>query len=104
LGESAFLLGAGNAVEKRYPRKFFILFLSFISKAASVSFVFLIKAYRAALSPFLGSNCRFDPTCSEYGIQAFQKHSPTKAFFLLIKRVFRCHPLSSGGADPVPKS
>ena len=40
----------------------------------------------------------------EYGIQAFQKHSPIKAFFLLIKRVFRCHPLSSGGADPVPKS
>ena len=98
------MLGAGNAVEKRYPRKFFILFLSFISKAASVSFVFLIKAYRAALSPFLGSNCRFDPTCSEYGIQAFQKHGFIRAFALLIKRVSRCHPFSSGGADPVPKA
>tara|TARA_Y100000588_G_scaffold165000_1_gene179073 strand:+ start:613 stop:927 length:315 start_codon:yes stop_codon:yes gene_type:complete len=104
LGESAFLLGAGNAAEKRYPRSFFILFLSLISKVASVSFIFLIKAYRVILSPFLGSNCRFDPTCSEYGIQAFQKHNPTKAFFLLIKRVSRCHPFSSGGADPVPKA
>ena len=99
-----FLLGAGNGAEKRYPRSFYILFLSFIRKAASVSFVFLIKAYKLTLSPFLGANCRFDPTCSEYGIQAFQKYSPTKALFLLIKRVFRCHPLSSGGADPVPKS
>jgi len=104
LGESAFFLGVGNAAEKRYQRNFFILFLSFISKAVSMSFVFLIKAYKVTLSPFLGSNCRFDPTCSEYGIQAFQKYNPTKAFFLLIKRVSRCHPFSPGGADPAPKA
>ena len=98
-----FLLGAGKEAEKRCLRNFFVLFLSSICKAASVFFIFLIKTYRITLSPFLGSNCRFDPTCSDYGIQAFQKHSFIKAFSLLIKRISRCHPFSSGGADPLPK-
>ena len=82
---------------------FIVLFLSFISKPVSMFFILLIKIYSLFLSPFLVSSCRFDPTCSEYGIQAFKKHNLIKAFVLTTKRVFRCHPFNSGGADPLPK-
>ena len=97
------LLGVENAAGKSCPPDFIVLFLSFISKPVSVFFILLIKTYRLFLSPFVGSNCRFDPTCSEYGVQAFKKHNLIKAFVLTTKRVFRCNPFSSGGADPLPK-
>ena len=97
------LLGVENAAGKSCPPDFIVLFLSFISKPVSVFFILLIKTYRLFLSPFVGSNCRFDPTCSEYGIRAFKEYTPIRAFGLLIKRVFRCHPFTSGGTDPLPK-
>tara|TARA_B100001123_G_scaffold47315_1_gene48004 strand:+ start:437 stop:739 length:303 start_codon:yes stop_codon:yes gene_type:complete len=97
------LLGVENAAGKSCLPDFIVLFLSFISKPVSMFFILLIKIYRLCLSPFLGSSCRFDPTCSEYGIDAFKKYSLIKAFALLTKRVFRCHPFNSGGADPLPK-
>ncbi|MBC8344809.1 MAG: membrane protein insertion efficiency factor YidD [Candidatus Marinimicrobia bacterium] len=66
-------------------------------------FIFVIRLYQLALSPFIGSSCRFHPTCSQYGIDAFRSFSFFKAFTLTTKRIAKCHPLSSGGFDPIPK-
>jgi len=66
-------------------------------------FINAVKLYRAAISPFLGSNCRFHPTCSQYCIDAFESLPVARALFLSINRILRCNPLSSGGPDPVHK-
>lgn len=65
-------------------------------------FIGLIKFYKLFISPFLGSNCRFYPTCSTYAIECFEKHPVHKASFLTAKRICRCHPFNEGGDDPVP--
>ena len=62
----------------------------------------LIWAYRVAISPLLGANCRFVPTCSEYGLEAFRKHGFLRGLWLTVRRIGRCHPYSRGGYDPVP--
>ena len=62
----------------------------------------LIRWYRYALSPLLGQNCRFFPSCSEYTAQAIQKHGACKGACLGLKRIVRCHPWNPGGFDPVP--
>lgn len=64
----------------------------------------LIRAYQYLISPFLGSNCRFYPTCSSYAIEAIRTHGPIKGSWLAIRRILRCHPFSEGGIDPVPPS
>ena len=64
--------------------------------------VFLIKFYQVTLSPLLGSNCRFQPTCSQYMIEAINLHGVLKGVNLGIKRISKCHPLGSKGYDPVP--
>ncbi|MGQ0442798.1 MAG: membrane protein insertion efficiency factor YidD [Methylophilaceae bacterium] len=61
-----------------------------------------IKAYQWCLSPLVGSNCRFSPTCSNYAIDAVNKHGVAKGLYLAIKRISRCHPWCAGGHDPVP--
>jgi putative membrane protein insertion efficiency factor len=61
-----------------------------------------VKAYQFILSPHIGQQCRFAPTCSQYAIEAFEKHSFFQAFYLSIKRIFSCHPWHPGGHDPVP--
>lgn len=63
--------------------------------------VFLIKLYQVTISPLLGSCCRFEPSCSQYAIDAVRKHGPIKGSWLAVKRVSRCHPLNDGGYDPV---
>jgi putative membrane protein insertion efficiency factor len=65
-------------------------------------FLFLIKLYQWFLSPILGASCRFNPTCSQYGIEAIKKYGPFKGGWLTIKRIGRCHPWGSHGYDPVP--
>jgi putative membrane protein insertion efficiency factor len=65
-------------------------------------FIILIKLYQITLSPFLGKQCRFTPTCSQYGIEAIQKHGVLKGSWLTIKRIARCNPWGSSGYDPVP--
>lgn len=62
----------------------------------------LIWAYRLTISPLLGPTCRFEPTCSEYGLQALAKHGFFKGLRLTVWRIGRCHPYSPGGYDPVP--
>ncbi len=65
-------------------------------------FIFLIKVYQRTLSRALPSSCRFYPSCSEYGVQALQKHGVFKGSWLTVKRIARCHPFNPGGYDPVP--
>ena len=61
-----------------------------------------LRFYRYAISPMLGRNCRFYPTCSEYAIEAVQRHGALRGGWLAAKRVGRCHPFNPGGYDPVP--
>jgi putative membrane protein insertion efficiency factor len=62
----------------------------------------LIKLYQYTLSPLLGPSCRFEPTCSAYGIEALKRYGFWKGSFLTIKRIARCHPWGGSGPDPVP--
>ena len=62
----------------------------------------LIRGYQTFLSPLLGSNCRFYPTCSHYTYQAVEIHGVTRGGWMGIKRVLRCNPFNPGGFDPVP--
>lgn len=61
-----------------------------------------VRFYQLALSPLLPSACRFNPTCSQYSIDALRKHGPFKGLWLSIKRIGRCHPWGGSGYDPVP--
>jgi len=64
---------------------------------------FIINAYRLAISPFLGPNCRFHPTCSAYAHEALEIHGAVKGSWLAIKRIVKCHPYHKGPMlDPVP--
>jgi putative membrane protein insertion efficiency factor len=65
-------------------------------------FLAIIKLYQLLISPLLGSNCRFTPTCSQYGVEAIKKHGPFKGGWLTLKRIGRCHPWGKHGPDPVP--
>ena len=62
----------------------------------------LLRFYRYAISPMLGRNCRFHPTCSEYAIEAVQRYGALRGGWLAARRVGRCHPFNPGGYDPVP--
>ncbi len=62
-----------------------------------------IKLYQLFISPLLGFNCRFQPTCSQYAYDAIQVHGFFKGFGLSLKRISKCHPWHDGGFDPVPK-
>ncbi|MFZ9977301.1 MAG: membrane protein insertion efficiency factor YidD [Candidatus Kapaibacteriota bacterium] len=62
----------------------------------------LLSFYRKTISPYLGNNCRFHPTCSVYAMQAIEKYGALKGSWLAIKRIGKCHPLHPGGIDEVP--
>ena len=62
----------------------------------------LVKGYRLLLSPWLGSSCRFEPTCSAYSLQALERHGAAAGTYLTVARIARCHPWCNGGVDPVP--
>ncbi|MCF0178058.1 MAG: membrane protein insertion efficiency factor YidD [Bacteroidales bacterium] len=65
-------------------------------------FLMLIKFYKIAISPFLGNNCRYTPTCSQYAMEAIQKYGLIKGGYLAARRLLRCHPFGGSGYDPVP--
>jgi putative membrane protein insertion efficiency factor len=65
-------------------------------------FIGLVKAYRLLLSPWLGSSCRFEPTCSAYSLEALERHGAGMGAWLTTRRLMRCHPWCEGGCDPVP--
>jgi len=65
-------------------------------------FIALIRFYQKAISPFLGKNCRFIPTCSQYALEAISRYGVLRGGWLGIKRICRCHPWGKLGYDPVP--
>ena len=65
-------------------------------------FVFLIKIYQFLISPIIGKNCRFNPTCSNYALEALKKHGLVLGMYYSILRISRCHPWGGSGHDPVP--
>ncbi len=73
-----------------------------VSKALAWPLIQLVRLYRIAISPWLGGNCRFDPTCSNYAIEALQDHGILKGSWLAVRRIGRCHPWGGSGYDPVP--
>lgn len=62
----------------------------------------LIRAYQLLLSPFIGNQCRFTPTCSQFARESVEKHGAIRGSWLAVRRVSRCHPWHPGGHDPVP--
>ena len=68
------------------------------------SLLFLIRIYRNYISPLFPPSCRFQPTCSQYGLEAIERFGAVRGGYLTIKRIFRCHPFCKGGYDPVPNS
>ncbi len=73
-----------------------------IKNSIAMLFLALIRVYQYTLSPVLGSNCRFYPSCSEYAYQAIRRYGPLGGLVLAVKRILRCHPFHPGGIDPVP--
>ncbi|MGB1131736.1 MAG: membrane protein insertion efficiency factor YidD [Flavobacteriaceae bacterium] len=65
-------------------------------------FVFLIKIYQFLISPIIGKNCRFNPTCSNYALEALKKHGLFLGMYYSIIRISKCHPWGGSGHDPVP--
>ena len=63
----------------------------------------LVQGYQLLLSPWLGSSCRFTPSCSAYALEALQRHGATVGTYLAARRILRCHPWCAGGHDPVPE-
>ncbi len=61
-----------------------------------------VRAYRAAFSPTVGHNCRFQPTCSAYALEALERHGALRGGWLAARRILRCHPFGKSGFDPVP--
>ena len=65
-------------------------------------FIYIVQSYQFLISPFLGNNCRYNPTCSNYFIDCLKAHNLQRALYLGIKRILNCHPFGGSGYDPVP--
>ena len=68
------------------------------------SLMMFVRGYRLLLSPWLGNSCRFEPTCSNYSLQALEKHGAAVGTYMTMHRIARCHPFCAGGHDPVPET
>ena len=66
--------------------------------------LFIIEFYRRYISPLFPPSCRFQPTCSQYAIEAIDRFGAIKGSYLAIKRILRCHPFCKGGYDPIPNN
>ncbi len=77
-----------------------------LTRPASILFtvlsIALIRVYQYLISPLLGPNCRYQPTCSSYAVEAISRHGPLKGVWLALRRIGRCHPWGGAGYDPVP--
>jgi len=65
-------------------------------------FIYIIRLYQKFLSPLLGAQCRYTPTCSQYAVEALQKYGALKGGWLAFKRILSCNPFGGHGHDPVP--
>ncbi len=73
-----------------------------IARALARPLTWLVEGYRLAISPWLGARCRFQPTCSEYALEALRRHGAFRGAALAAGRIARCHPWGGSGVDPVP--
>lgn len=76
-----------------------------LSRVLTWPFLAGIYAYRVTLGPLMGGQCRFQPTCSQYALDAYRTHGPIRGSWLTARRLARCHPippLGGHGYDPVP--
>ena len=73
-----------------------------LSKIVISPLIILIRGYQLIVSPLLGSNCRFMPTCSVYAMESLKTHGLIKGTFLTVKRIGKCHPWGGHGYDPIP--
>jgi putative membrane protein insertion efficiency factor len=65
-------------------------------------FIFLVKVYKKLISPLFPPSCRYYPTCSQYAMEALEKHGAVKGMWLAVIRILKCNPFFKGGYDPVP--
>ena len=89
----------------RFPGSLFLIVDTDLSKTdiiVKAAALLLIRLYQLTLSPFLGTRCRYHPTCSAYTQEAIEKHGVFRGAFLGVRRLFRCHPFHEGGIDLVP--
>jgi len=75
-----------------------------ISRILALPLILFVKAWRKVASPSYGQVCKFHPTCSEYGLEALERHGAFRGTWLMVSRIARCHPWSAGGVDYVPGS
>ena len=73
-----------------------------INKIIALPLILIIKTYQIFISPMIGQNCRYLPTCSEYTVECLKKFGIIKGIYLSFKRISKCHPWGSHGYDPVP--
>jgi hypothetical protein len=73
-----------------------------ITKILAIPFIWLVRFYQAAISPYLPPSCRYSPTCSQYTLEALKKHGVFKGGWLSLKRIASCNPWGGHGHDPVP--
>ena len=74
-----------------------------VDSAMAKILIGLIRGYQLIISPLLGANCRFHPTCSQYMIEAVTRFGAARGFWLGLRRLSHCHPWHEGGLDPVPQ-
>ena len=74
-----------------------------MSRMVKSALLFLLRGYKLCISPFLGQNCRFYPSCSEYAQEAIQEYGACKGSLMAATRLCKCHPWHQGGIDLVPK-
>tara|TARA_B100000767_G_C19776279_1_gene542771 strand:+ start:3003 stop:3224 length:222 start_codon:yes stop_codon:yes gene_type:complete len=73
-----------------------------MKRTFALPFILIIKIYISYISPYTPASCRYNPSCSQYGLKAFEKHGLIIGFYLTTKRILSCHPWTKGGFDPVP--
>lgn len=74
-----------------------------VSKVLAWPMIALLRFYQLVISPWLGGNCRYQPTCSQYAIEALRQRGVRKGCLLALRRIGRCHPWGASGYDPVPE-
>jgi len=73
-----------------------------VKRWLALPLIWLVRGYQLLISPFFPPSCRFHPSCSQYALEALEKHGALRGAWLALRRVLRCHPWHPGGYDPVP--